>query len=103
MERTQRKDLMQKINAAQAVLHQEQEENEENDEGCYGLGHRTNNATHHSNILEKMFKSNLRKEKSKQEQNFLPDAKSQSSKPQNMVTIQTLTQIMESPLTNLPE
>ena len=75
------KDLLQKINAAQAVLNHKQEQNEANEAVAMDLDtEQSVNATQLSNILEKMLDDKLKKEKSRQRKNSLADAKSQASK-----------------------
>ena len=75
------KDLLRKINAAQAVLNHKQEQNKANEAVAMDLEtEQTVNATQLSNILEKMLDDKLKKEKSRQRKNSLADAKSQASK-----------------------
>ena len=75
------KDLLRKINAAQAVLNHKQEQNEANEAVAMDLEtEQTVNATQLSNILEKMLDDKLKKEKSRQRKNSSADAKSQASK-----------------------
>jgi hypothetical protein len=75
------KDLLRKINAAQAVLNQKQEQNEMNEQVAMDLDtEQTVNATQLSNILNKMLDEKLKKEKSKQRKNSSADVKNQTSK-----------------------
>ncbi len=90
------KDLLRKINAAQAVLNHKQEQNEANEAVAMDLDtEQSVNATQLSNILEKMLDDKLKKEKSKQQKTLPQMPKAKHQRPQNMVTAQTTTQIVE--------